>query len=143
MSLIIIDALEVDDVGRHLSNLSRGASCHRQLLRGAVNPVASAEVVVFVGDDAAVTAAAIATATAQVEPLTSSSLPNLWKLSDWRSNGAVSTAGATVGRSDVRCRRRRLTSALLHLAVVAICATIELFELGDARPLGGVPYVHV
>ena len=50
------------------------------------------------------------------------------KLSGWRSNGAISTAGATVGRSDVRCRRRRLTSALLHLAVVAICATIELFE---------------
>jgi S-formylglutathione hydrolase FrmB len=102
VSLIIIDALEVDDVGRHLSNLSRGACSHRQLLRGAVNAVASAEVVVFVGDDAAVTAAAIATATAQVEPSTSSSLPNLWKLSGWRSNGAVSTAGATVGGFDAR-----------------------------------------
>jgi hypothetical protein len=78
VSLIITDALEVvDDVGRHRSNLLRRAFCHRQLLRVAVNAVASAEVVAFVGDDAAVAAAAIATATAQVEPSTSSSLPIL------------------------------------------------------------------
>jgi hypothetical protein len=80
--------------------------------RVAVNAVASAEVVALVGDDAAVAAAAFATATAQVEPSTSSSLPILWKLSGWRSSGAVSTAGATVGRSDARCCRQRLTSAL-------------------------------
>ena len=76
-SLIIIDALQVDDVGQHRSNISRRASCHHQLLRVAVNAVASAELVAFVGDDAAVAAAAIATATTQVEPSMSSSLPIL------------------------------------------------------------------
>jgi hypothetical protein len=77
VSLIITDALEVvDDVGWHRSNLLRRAFC--QLLRVAVNAVASAEVVELIGDDAAVAvAAAIATATAQVEPSTSSSLPIL------------------------------------------------------------------
>jgi len=69
------------------------------------------------GDDAMVLAAAIATAKAQVEPPTSSSLPILLRPGGWRSNGADSAAGATdasVGRSAWQVASRIGALVLCH-----------------------------
>ena len=95
-SPIVTDALVVDNVGRHHSNLPRCARHCRQLLGVAVNVVASAAPAAGLCDDAVVLAASNATpAKAQIEPSTSSSLPILPRPSGWRLSGADSAARAT------------------------------------------------
>ena len=112
----------------------------RQLLGVAVNAVASAAPAADLGDDAVVLAAAIATAKAQVEPSTSSSLPILPRPGGWRSSGAPTLLQVPPKRrSDAQRGRRRLASALsCFVIIVASCATIELSNL-RARHLADSP----
>ena len=116
-SLSITDVLVVDDDGRHHSNLPRCARRCRQLLGVAVNAVAATAAVAGHCDDEVVLVAAMATAKAQVEPATSSSLPILPRPGSWRSSGADTAAGATdasVGRSAWQVATRTRALVLGH-----------------------------
>ena len=82
------------------------------------------------GDDAMVLAAAIATAKAQVEPSTSSSLPILLRPGVGGRMAPTLQQVPQMRRSAARRDRRRLTSALLCLAIFVSCPTIDISTSG-------------